>query len=450
MPVFNLVPFDSAVSRRFTRDPPDTRRRARLISAFGVMGLIGTGLLAGAHLVWMQIPLWYALVPVAGGVLSVGVPLVVLRWKAVHLGGHLCAACWFMVTGWGVFLRGGLMAPPLMCMGAAPFIATALLGRRQGLAWVLPPVVELLVLLGLQLAGVPVPDRLPEEYQRLSNAQAAVLFGGLLVAMGMAQEWLRAAASHELGDAERRKLAAEHEAKLARADRLASLGQLAAGVAHELSNPLTYLQTNLELLEEEAESDDTRASLGEALEATSRIRVIVRDLKQYSRFDDELAPLPLELVVRAALRIAGGELKRVAVRTELGPCPQVLANEVRLGQVLVNLLVNASQAGAKEIALSTLTDASGNAVLEVRDTGQGIPSELLRRVKEPFFTTKPAGVGTGLGLAVCDQLVRQLGGVISIDSAVGVGTSVTIVLPPAPVEAEVEGEAQAEVELEAP
>jgi len=433
--MFELIPFDGAISRRFANDPPDTRRRARLVSAFGVMGLFGACALIAGHLTWLDIPAWYTLVPAAAGVVSLAVPLVVLRAKALDLGAHLSAGCWLMVTGWGLFLRGGVMAPALMCLGSAPFIATALLGRRAGLLWTVPVVVELLVLLGLTLGGVPVPDRMPVDYQLLSNVVAAVLFSTLLVAMGMAQEWLRAKAHEELADAERRKVAAEHDAELARADRLASLGQMAAGVAHELNNPLTYLQSNLELLQEYPMGEDARASLDEAIEGTGRIKVIVRDLKEFSRFDDELAPVALDAVVRAGVRIAKGELKRVAVRTELGACPLVQANETRLGQVVVNLLVNASQAGAKEIAVSTRTDAGGNAVLAIRDTGQGIPTHLLRRVREPFFTTKPAGVGTGLGLSVCDQLVRQLGGVMTIESAVGVGTTVTLVLPPVPGEA---------------
>jgi signal transduction histidine kinase len=433
--MFDLVPLDRAVSRRFADHAPEARRRARLVSAFGMLGMLGAWSLAGSHLIWLRVPLWFAAVPVGAGVVSLAASLVVLRYQALRLGAHLAIACWLAVTAWGLFLRGGLMAPPLMCLGAVPFAATALLGRRAGAAWAAPVVIELLGVVGLDLYGVQLPDHLPLEYQAVSNVLAAVLFGSLLVAMGIAQEWLRTKANEELGDAERRKLAAEHEAELARADRLASLGQLAAGVAHELSNPLTYLQSNLELMEELPRGDEASASLREALEATGRIKLIVRDLKDYSRFDDELAPVDLERVVRAGLRIARGELKQVEVQTELGTCPAVHANEVRLGQVLVNLLVNASQAGAKAISVCTRTDTGGNAVLAVRDTGQGIPQHLLRRVKEPFFTTKPAGVGTGLGLSVCDQLVRQLGGVMTIESAVGVGTTVTLVLPPAPAAA---------------
>ncbi len=432
--MFELIPLDSAVSRRFANDSPDTRRRARLVSAFGVLEVGGAVLLVGAHLLWLTIPVWYALVPAAAGLISLAVPVLVLRWKALRLGAHFCAACWFMVTGWGLFMRGGIMAPALLCLGSAPFIATVLLGRRAGLAWSVPMVALFALIFGLNLADVAIPDRLPPEYQRFSNGLVAALFSGLMVAMGLAQEWLRAKTNEELEHAERRKVAAEHEAKLARADRLASLGQLAAGVAHEINNPLTYLQTNLELLEEQPMSADARASLEEAIEGTGRIKLIVRDLKDFSRFDDELNPVVLDSVVRASLRIAGGELKRVMIRTEFGACPVVQANETRLGQVMVNLLVNAAQAGAKEISVTLGTDSGGNAMVAVRDSGQGIPAEILKRVREPFFTTKPAGLGTGLGLSVCDQLVRQLGGVMNIESTLGVGTTVTLVLPPAPVE----------------
>lgn len=430
--MFDLVPFDRGVSRRFATDPPEARRRARLVSAFGMMGAVGAVLLSASHLTWLEIPTWFAAAPAAASLLSLAAPLVVLRSKATRLGAHLCAASWLVVTGWGLFLRGGLMAPALMGLGAAPFIATALLSRRAGLAWSAVVVGEVLVVAGLQLGGVSLHDRIPVEYQLISNVLGATMFSGLLVAMGMAQEWLRAKATEELGEAERRKIAADHEAELARADRLASLGQLAAGVAHELANPLTYLQSNLELIEEQPLSDELRSSVHAAIDGAARIKVIVQDLKTYSRFDDELGPVALEAVVSTGVRLAAGALKQVAMRTALGPCPLVQANEIRLGQVLVNLLVNAVQAGAKEISVSTRTDSGGNAVLAVQDTGEGIAPHLMRRVIEPFFTTKPAGVGTGLGLAVCDKLVRQLGGVMLIESTVGTGTTVTLVLPPVP------------------
>jgi CheY-like chemotaxis protein len=137
--------------------------------------------------------------------------------------------------------------------------------------------------------------------------------------------------------------------------------------------------------------------------------------------------------------MAAGELRhRAEVRTALGACPKVLGSSTRLGQVLINLVVNAAQAMPEAasrpnlITLSLDTGPGGEARLSVRDNGVGIPAELLARVTEPFFTTKPVGVGTGLGLSVCDNLVRKLGGVMTIESEAGVGTVVVVSLPPAP------------------
>jgi hypothetical protein len=193
--MFDFVPLDSEVTRAFAFDPPDVRRRARLVSAFGVMGLTGACALIVTHVTWMAVPLWFVLVPAAGGALSLGASLVVLRWKSLRLGSHLSAAAWFVVTGWGVFLRGGLMAHPLVMMGAAPFIATALLGRKGGLVWLVPVVLELVLLVGLHLGGVQLPDLMPLRHQLVSNVLVAVLFSALLVGMGLAQEWLRATAN---------------------------------------------------------------------------------------------------------------------------------------------------------------------------------------------------------------------------------------------------------------
>jgi len=144
-------------------------------------------------------------------------------------------------------------------------------------------------------------------------------------------------------------------------------------------------------------------------------------------------------VVASSLRMAAGELRhRTEVQTALGDCPKVLGTTTRLGQVLINLVVNAAQAMPEDarranlITVSLDTTAAGHARLSVRDNGVGIPEELLARVTEPFFTTKPIGVGTGLGLSVCDNLVRKLGGVMAIESKVGLGTVVMITLPPAP------------------
>jgi len=162
-------------------------------------------------------------------------------------------------------------------------------------------------------------------------------------------------------------------------------------------------------------------------------------LKTFSRGDEEsTAPLELWPVLESAVSMCNNEVRhRARLRREQGEVPRVLANEARLGQVFLNLLVNAAQAipdgqvEQHEIVLATRTDAAGRAVVEVRDTGCGIPREHLERIFDPFFTTKPLGVGTGLGLSICHGIITALGGELQVESTPGKGTTFRVVLPPA-------------------
>ncbi len=433
------LPFDGAVLRRFAADSPNERRRARLVAAFGLLGGIGGTTLAVTHYLLFGIQAPYVLAPLAAGLASLAAPASILRGRSLSVGGNLIAACWFVATGWGVFLRGGLAAPPLTTVAAVPFIAMAIAGRRAGVVWACVCGAEVLAYLALGAAGVVVPDRMPPAHAMWSNVMVSGLFGGLLLLMAIAQEWLRTKAEEELAEADRRKLEAEREAQILRADRLASLGQLSASLAHEINNPLSYVLANLDFLETTALEGDQKEALHDAIDGAARVKIIVQDLKAFARGDDEkLARVDLRGVVASSARMVAGEVKRRAVlRTELGECPEVIASETRLGQVLVNLLVNAAQAipdddgRAHAIVVTLDTDPHGDARISVEDTGRGIPAEILSRVTEPFFTTKPVGVGTGLGLSVCEDLVRRFGGTMRIASQVGKGTQVTIVLPAA-------------------
>jgi PAS domain S-box-containing protein len=239
-------------------------------------------------------------------------------------------------------------------------------------------------------------------------------------------------------------------AQLAMTDRLASLGTLAAGVAHEINNPLTYVLSNIELIRQTTASasalapDDVRAvadAAREALGGAERVRHIVRDLRTFARAptDEAESPIDVEAVLEGALSIAANEIRhRARLVRRSGKVPAVLGSESRLGQVLLNLLVNAAQAipvGAadgNEIAVATWTDDEGQVVIEVRDTGPGIPPEVRDRIFDPFFSTKPNAVGTGLGLTICHDIVRRMGGRIELSTEVGKGTSFRVVLPAAP------------------
>ena len=235
------------------------------------------------------------------------------------------------------------------------------------------------------------------------------------------------------------------QSRLLMSERLASVGTLAGGVAHEINNPLAVTMANLEfalaeLARPESARDvpETLQALKEAREGAERVRQIVRDLHAFARADSERRePIDLPRIVESALAMASNELKhRARLVRELQAVPKVLGNEQRLGQVALALVMNAAQAipvghaGDHEIRVRTAV-SGGRVLLEVADTGSGIAPENLRRIFDPFFTTKPPGQGTGLGLAMCHAIVAALGGEIHVDSTPGKGSTFRVLLPAA-------------------
>ncbi len=270
-----------------------------------------------------------------------------------------------------------------------------------------------------------------------------------------------------------------YQSQLAQSERLSTVGLLAAGVAHEIKNPLALALTNVEWLAEDlppileqsrilrqrvtdefpAERAGTLLSdlpdLGNAellqdiaecaqsaLDGVHRVRSIVRDLVTFSRADeDELSRLSLADVLERALNLAYSEIKyRARVTRDFSQTPHVLANEGRLSQVFLNLLINAAHAIDKghpednEIRVR-LWHEGQEALVEVQDTGKGIDPADLPYLFDPFFTTKDQGVGTGLGLYISNNIVASLGGRIDVESTVGAGTRFVIRLPVAEPEA---------------
>ena len=234
------------------------------------------------------------------------------------------------------------------------------------------------------------------------------------------------------------------QAKLVGAERIAAVGTLAAGVGHEINNPLAYLMMNLEgavqnLAREPVRLSEARARLEEAREGAERIRVIVRDLKVFSRQEgEERAMLDVNAVVVPALRMAAHAVHpRARLVEEFGQPPRVMGSEARLGQVMLNLLVNALQAIPEgspehhEVRVRTGQDDSGRALVEVSDTGCGMSPTVLARIFDPFFTTKDCAEGTGLGLPICQQIVQAHGGELRVRSEEGRGSVFTVLLPAA-------------------
>jgi two-component system cell cycle sensor histidine kinase/response regulator CckA len=245
-------------------------------------------------------------------------------------------------------------------------------------------------------------------------------------------------------DTEKRNIARQ----LVISDRLAALGTMAAGTAHELNNPLAIITSRVEnamaTLNALPEDDgEPLRSMRRALEdigiAAERMGRIIAELRTLSRpLDSSPRAIDPAVCIDWAVRATAHEFhNRARVEQRLGATPPVLADEARLGQVLVNLLVNAAHAIApgglahNEVIITTRTDDKGRVVISVRDTGQGMTPEVLKRIFDPFFTTKDVGAGTGLGLAISHGIVSSLGGELRADSTPGAGSTFEILLPPA-------------------
>lgn len=230
-------------------------------------------------------------------------------------------------------------------------------------------------------------------------------------------------------------------------DRMASVGTLAAGVAHEINNPLAAVLGNLHLAASEVErlakdlpdeqTRDLREELSDALEGSRRIRDIVRDLKIFSRSQQASnGPVDIHAILESSLRMAWNEIRHCcSVVRDFGEVPSVEGNESRLGQVFLNLITNAMQAmeegqvDKNEMRITTRSDELGRVVVEIRDTGGGMAPEVLRQLFTPFFTTKTVGIGTGLGLSICHRIVTNMGGEIVVDSVPGQGSRFRVALP---------------------
>ncbi|ACG75553.1 multi-sensor hybrid histidine kinase [Anaeromyxobacter sp. K] len=243
-------------------------------------------------------------------------------------------------------------------------------------------------------------------------------------------------------------------ARLALADRMVSVGTLAAGVAHELNNPLAYVIANLSYLDEQltvlaprvaaagsSREPDLASALLDAVhdarDGAERMRVIVRDLKTFSRPDEEHAgPVPLGPLLDSCVSVAWNEIRhRARLLRAPTDVPPIQGCQARLGQVFLNLLVNAAQAipeghvDEHQIRVSARALPGGQVAVEVSDTGSGIAPEHLPRIFDPFFTTKPPGVGTGLGLSICQSIVSAMGGEIQVETVLGRGTTFRVILP---------------------
>jgi signal transduction histidine kinase len=265
--------------------------------------------------------------------------------------------------------------------------------------------------------------------------------------------------NHELESLNERL--ADTQSQLLQSEKMASIGQLAAGVAHEINNPIAFVRANLHSLNGYVTDilsaldsvdrmqgvgrdaapqavdtaflrEDIRALLTESIEGVTRVEKIVKDLKEFSHLDEsDWQKVDLHQGIETTINVAAHELKyKVEIIRHYGELPLVECLPFQINQVLLNLLVNAAQSieGRGHITLSTGHDGD-DVWIKVADTGKGIEPQHLKRIFEPFFTTKPVGVGTGLGLSVSYSIVRRHGGSIEASSVLGEGTTFTVRLP---------------------
>lgn len=261
----------------------------------------------------------------------------------------------------------------------------------------------------------------------------------------------------------------ESHRKMVEQEKLASVWQLAAGVAHEVNNPTGYIASNLASLQKylarieeyiaaqqqvidqgcqaaqvdelkllkrklkiDAILEDIDEVVADSLEGTERIRRIVLGLKNFSRKDaEESQQVDINLILEETLTLCWNELKyKATVERDFGDVPQIMGRAQKLSQAFLNLLVNASQAIEEQGTIRIRSRLVGEKIeVEISDTGCGIPQDALQKIFEPFYTTKDVGVGTGLGLAIVQEIVGLHQGDLRIESEVGAGTTFTISLP---------------------
>jgi CheY-like chemotaxis protein len=253
------------------------------------------------------------------------------------------------------------------------------------------------------------------------------------------------AVEREVREARLRHERRSMEEQLMVSDRMASVGMLAASVAHEINNPLAAVLGNLSIVREyldretatpSAEAREAAEAAADAVTAAERVREIVRDVKMFSRGSEERSvAVDVHRVLESTLRMAWNDIRhRARVVRNLGPVNAVMGSEQRLGQVFLNLVVNAAQAIApgssteNEIRVSTWMEGD-RVVVEVTDTGEGIPAAVLPRLFTAFVTTKAPGQGTGLGLSIVRRIVTALGGEVGVESEPGRGSTFRVSLP---------------------
>ncbi|HYO53361.1 sensor histidine kinase [Archangium sp.] len=376
-------------------------------------------------------------------VLGVGVGA---GWMAVRVSTGLSVLVSLVAAMGLIHLTGGPSSPYFPLLSSVPLIIALFTPLSLGPTLLASGATVVAVVVLDVLAGMP-PRTMLMQVSSLGVLGVLATFGGrtyrrMRDAEKSAQQE-RLVVLEQLAESERRRLCAERER--AEVDRLVLVGQLAAGVAHEVNNPLAFVKSNLCFLEQELRRGslppdwtELRDVLAETQQGVLRIQQIVMDLRRFSREGDasEEAGLP-EDAMHEAKRLASVRLRGLGeVSLDAGPgLSSVRLGQRHLVQVLLNLLLNAADAveeaepPRRAHIVVRARQVEGGVRLEVEDNGPGIPPEVLPRLFEPFFTTKPPGKGTGLGLALCREYVSRAGGSLHAENRSEGGARFVLLLP---------------------
>jgi signal transduction histidine kinase len=426
------------------RTDPEAVRRTQLTVAISFF-LAATAPVFGAVAFFVYHLPAIAAIDLAGAALAAASPFVLRATRSLLLASSLTLGVIVLTICLAAGSVEGLTSPALAWLAVVPILSSAIAGRRVAAVWAVVCTLGIITMVTLDHFGLMPNRELPPDARRLASAWNFSLMFGVVLFFSALYETLHVRAMAALNETRKELEKARDQAALN--ERLAALGRLAAGVAHEINNPSTFVAGNVRLARDTValvrtgavpatELQEVEMALSDALTGATRITETVRDLKTLGRAgDDKPAVVDAAEVMDVSLRIVANQLRHSAtVRRNLAHVPAVVANESRLGQVFVNLLTNAADAMPKralhENVITVSTRLEGERVcIEVQDNGMGIAAEALPHIFDPFFSTRQAGAGSGLGLSICRNLVAQMKGQLEVQSVVGKGTTFRVLLP---------------------
>jgi signal transduction histidine kinase len=433
--------FTAAVLDPFVPAPlladAEQSRRARTLVGFAFFSVLPGAIFVTLSAVNYRTSLTTG-IAAASMLTSLVTPFLLRRTGSIALATSAMLAVFVATTLVGAASSEGQAAVSLPWLAVVPLLGTALAGRRAGVFWAIACVAVAEVLLGFDWTALLPQALIATEARRIGTAWNIALLVLFVGGFAILYESIRLRTMAALADANARLETAR--AIALHTERLASLGRMAAGVAHEINNPMTFVSSNVALLLEDLQRGQLdpalcREYVEDVLPATNegigRIIATVRALRLFARGESgPRAAFDLNDEVRGALRSCEDELAGRRLVLRLAELPPVVGRADDLAQVVRNLVVNAADAAGPRGEVRVDTESAGDeVVLRVTDDGPGMTPEVRARLFEPFFTTKPVGDRAGLGLAVVHGILRDHGGSVRVDTEPGRGSVFEVRIP---------------------